>query len=90
MKGETTDITDLQVVRGELRAVAFLSSIVAEERFIVLTFRLKSAIYCQQSDLKVIQERKRHFEKALVICPSRRQDKIKSRTHPPYGALCPA
>ena len=35
MKGETTDITDLQVVRGELRAVAFLSSIVAEERLIV-------------------------------------------------------
>ena len=29
------DITDLQVVRGELHAVAFLSSIVAEERFIV-------------------------------------------------------
>ena len=34
MKGETTDITDLQVVRGELRAVAFLSSIVTEERLI--------------------------------------------------------
>lgn len=47
-----------------------------------LTFRLKSAIYCQL-------RAKWLFEKALMICPSRRQDKIKSRTHPPYGALCP-